>query len=401
MELREFVKYHLFKVLIGLVILQLVIVAFVQNFNHRPVANADQTDMIEDRTSKISPLINDTDKDDGTELSLEGFSDPLHGSVKQQGNVFYYTPVPNFAGRDSFTYTINDGKKVSYEAYISINVHKNQVPVVTNDSLYLYAGTSMNLEVLDNDSDEENDSLFITEYSQPQSGKLTLQDNAFRYTAGTSGGITDAFTYVVSDGKNTSSPATVQIEILGKNDARYPWLSADLGDAAIPGSFGAKAGKLTIVGSGSDIWNNFDGFRFVYQPVKGDFDMTIKAESLEGTNEWAKVGIMARESLDGGSKHAFVLQSNRNGITYHQRMEQDQFTQGGQGNGEISAPSWLRLQRKGDNFTYMYSTDGASWTEMATVEVPLSGEVYLGVAVTSHNNAEQAKAVVSGVKLIQ
>ena len=46
MTLREFLKYHLLKVLLGLVVLQLIILTIVQNYNHRPVAVTDNVEIL-------------------------------------------------------------------------------------------------------------------------------------------------------------------------------------------------------------------------------------------------------------------------------------------------------------------------------------------------------------------
>ena len=83
MTLREFLKYHLLKVLLGLVVLQLIILTLVQNYNHRPVAMADNVEILEDNTLKISPLTNDSDKDKEDELTFKNISSPLFGKIEQ------------------------------------------------------------------------------------------------------------------------------------------------------------------------------------------------------------------------------------------------------------------------------------------------------------------------------
>ena len=125
MTLREFLKYHLLKVLLGLVVLQLIILTIVQNYNHRPGAMADNVEILEDNTLKISPITNDSDKDKEDELTIKNFSSPLFGKIEQKSNSLYYTPNKDFFGADSLTYTITDGKKESKPAKILINVIKN------------------------------------------------------------------------------------------------------------------------------------------------------------------------------------------------------------------------------------------------------------------------------------
>ena len=58
----------------------------------------------------INALANDQ-ATNGDTFSIDGFTQPAHGSVAQTGNSFVYTPNSGYVGSDSFTYTIcdNDG----------------------------------------------------------------------------------------------------------------------------------------------------------------------------------------------------------------------------------------------------------------------------------------------------
>jgi len=63
--------------------------------------------------------------------------------------------------------------------------------------------------------------------------------------------------------------------------------------------------------------------------------------------------------------------------------------------GAVTFPLWVKVERKGNNFTGYYLQDGQNWavstpddaTSNSTnpVRVLLTGEVYIGLAVTSHN----------------
>lgn len=399
MTLREFFKLHLLKILLGFVVLQLIILTIVQNYNHRPVAVADRTEVIEDRTVKISPLTNDSDKDEGDELSFKNIASPLNGKVEQKANVLYYTPDSSFSGTDSLAYTVTDGKKESKPAYIVITVHKNLAPVTNRDNVTVYAGGSTIINVLANDNDNEGDSIFIKSFTQPLYGQLTQGGDKIIYVAGMSAAEADSFKYVASDGKTSSVETTVSIAIKSKNDPCYPWSSSDVGDAAKPGSLSCSDKNIVVEASGSDIWNNRDGFHFVYQYVSGNCEMVTKVESFEATNEWAKAGLMIRENLDGGSKMAFSCITNENGITYHQRAAANEAVAGGNSESGIKAPYWLKINRTADTFSYYASADGKSWKKMGSSDVPMPKNVYIGFAVTSHNNSEICKAVFTGYKL--
>jgi regulation of enolase protein 1 (concanavalin A-like superfamily) len=374
-------------------------VAIIQNYNHRPVAKPDHASMIEGRSVKITPLSNDFDKDKEDELVLLHVSTPIHGKVEQKGNLLNYKPDKGFIGTDSFTYTISDGRKESKSASITIQVNKNLNPLANRDMAEVYCEGSTIIDVLKNDNDREGDSIFIKGYSQPLHGRLHIVENKLLYSSNASSACTDSFLYVINDGKSNSDSAAVIINVTGKSNPCYPWLSCDVGDAAKPGSFSCVNKTIVIKASGSDIWNNIDGFRYAYQYVTGDCEMYTKVETLEGTNEWAKAGIMVRESLSGGSKTAFVCITTKNGVTCHQRLTANESMEGGNRTPDIKSPYWVKLTRKGNTFNCYISANGNKWETLGTKEVHMTRNIYIGFAVTSHNNNEICKAVFSNYKL--
>ncbi len=398
MTIREFFKYHGFKVLIALVVIQLGVVALIQNYDHPPVAFRDAVSVVEGRTVKISPLSNDTDEDEGTELSLVEIDKPANGTFEQKMNLLYYTPNESFVGLDSFKYTISDGKKESLRAYIVVEVLSNEPPTANPDQIMVYEGGSVLIKPLENDIDKEGDSIMIMENTQPFFGSVKHQGRAFTYQSKNKADM-DSFRYLIGDWKSSSNMATVKINILKKSDSRYPWFFNDIGNAAIPGSFEKKNGTFILHGSGTDIWEESDGFQYVYQRFNGDFEISVKVDSLVGTNEWAKTGLMARESLTGASKNSFIFVSNRNGTTNQQRIEIGEYTEGGNRFDEVKAPCWLKLKRIGDTYYYYDSPDGKTWRDVGKREFTMSKELYVGLALTSHKNDELAKAQFSNCKL--
>lgn len=390
MNLREFWRFHFLKALLILVALQLLIVAIVQNYNHKPIAVRDELSVIENRELKIKPILNDSDKDDHTELGLAEFSQPLFGTIKKKGNVLYYKPNDGFIGADSLSYQVSDGKKESKSAYIVIHVNENMPANAKRDVGTVYVQNVLQIKPLANDEDAENDSLFIHEYTQPLHGQLELVDNEFVYQA-SSLAKADSFCYSVGDGKSISEKAVVYINVKSKNDACYPWLSADVGDVAIAGNLTCANGKMIVEASGSDIWNPYDGFSFTYQAIAGDCEMITKVESLGANHEWAKAGIMFRESNDGGSPNVFIGMTLKHGVGYQCRYNENEGTNGIGGKDAIAAPYWLKLNRTGNLFTSYVSADGEIWEEIGKQQIELNTVALMGFAVTSHNNEEMAK----------
>ena len=55
--------------------------------------------------------------------------------------------------------------------------------------------------------------------------------------------------------------------------------------------------------------------------------------------------------------------------------------------GSGSAPVWVRLVRSGNTFTSYRSTNGTTWTTISSRTISMGSTVYVGLAVTSHNNS--------------
>ena len=73
------------------------------------------------------------------------------------------------------------------------------------------------------------------------------------------------------------------------------WSAQDIGGVALGGSTTQGNGAWTVSGSGADIWNNADGFRFASQRVAGDVQVTAQEMGFTNTDGWAKAGVMIRE----------------------------------------------------------------------------------------------------------
>ncbi|MEP6688147.1 MAG: Ig-like domain-containing protein [Gemmatimonadales bacterium] len=110
----------------------------VQVLNQPPTATADAFDGTEDVTlveSAPGVLANDSDPDGGTlHAALE--SGPAHGQVAlADDGGFSYTPDPDFAGTDAFTYLASDGVLASTPTVVQLTI------AAVNDPPAFIAGT--------------------------------------------------------------------------------------------------------------------------------------------------------------------------------------------------------------------------------------------------------------------
>jgi len=143
----------------------------------------------------------------------------------------------------------------------------------------------------------------------------------------------------------------------------------------------------TLEGSGADIWDTADAFHFAYQALTGDGSITTRVVSLTNTDPWAKAGVMIRESLDANARHALVAVTQGNGVAFQRRTETSG-TSANTSGASVSAPYWVRLTRSGNSFSAFQSPDGSTWTQIGSaVTIAMASSVYVGLALTSHDNA--------------
>jgi alpha-L-fucosidase len=170
------------------------------------------------------------------------------------------------------------------------------------------------------------------------------------------------------------------------------WLTEDVGPVGAAGSFNLSSGVFTIQGSGSDIWNSSDEFRYGFQALTGDCSITARVLNMQDTAGWAKAGVMIRETLDPASQYVINFMSPENGTALQQRSGTGGSASGVTGNTGLAAPYWVRLVRSGDAFTSFVSPDGTNWTQSGTTTVPMNTCVYAGLVVCSHNDGTLCQA---------
>jgi len=161
-----------------------------------------------------------------------------------------------------------------------------------------------------------------------------------------------------------------------------PWQGADVGAVGLSGSANQGSdGGLFINGAGSDIWGTADSFHFVYQPFL-DGEIGSNPPSLENTNQFAKIGLMIRESLDPGSPHVILDVKPDNSVEFMTRSTLNGETRFIGGTGP-SSHSWrLQLIRRSGLITARICFDTCQTLGSATFS---SSTALAGPIVTSHD----------------
>merc|ERR1711862_978031 len=102
----------------------------------------------------------------------------------------------------------------------------------------------------------------------------------------------------------------------------------------------------------------------------------------------AKAGIMLRSGLGADAKNVGMFYTGNFGMICHGR----------QGVGSESTyhnadwinrntPIWLAIVRDGNNLSFYKSEDAANWSILAIANFDLGADLYVGVALVSHNDS--------------
>ncbi|QEC67241.1 T9SS type A sorting domain-containing protein [Panacibacter ginsenosidivorans] len=182
------------------------------------------------------------------------------------------------------------------------------------------------------------------------------------------------------------------------------WSTQDIGDVGTTGSacYNSTTGTFELKGSGADIWDTQDAFRFAYKTLVGNGDIKARVVDIDNINPWNKAGIMVRESLDPSSRHVFIALTSGNGVAFQRRVTTGGYSDNDNTANTNVAPQWLKINITGTTYTAFKSTDGLTWTQVGpAVDAGFGGgqPVYAGLAITSHDYATLSTAHIDNYSL--
>jgi hypothetical protein len=171
--------------------------------------------------------------------------------------------------------------------------------------------------------------------------------------------------------------------------------------------------RYLITAGGWDIWGDADAFHYAYNEVSGDIRIEARLNWQDaGWNDWAKMGVMLRESLDAGSIHYSTDHRKGGGNPWEKEnttgdpsifAQWRDNTGGGSGGQDFwdwlpdnTSDPLLGVQRV--NFGPMdiiqhIADRGSGWELLRTTLRPaLNNDLLAGVCVTSHDNAWAVQA---------
>ncbi|WP_199042610.1 alginate lyase family protein [Glycomyces salinus] len=206
-----------------------------------------------------------------------------------------------------------------------------------------------------------------------------------------------------------------------------PWKADDIGEP-LPGRTEFDGRRFAVTAGGSDIAGGSDRFRFTHLPMWGDGSLTARIVGPV-SSQYAKVGVMMRESLDADSAHAAMLvqglplhawsgvwttratagaetvgtggttvpPTQLEAITVgagfpiaaHGSLPESAtplpapYVEGASDGYRWRRPYWVRIERSGRTFTGWISPDGRDWTEVGSSQLDLGYDLRVGLAVCS------------------
>jgi hypothetical protein len=200
-----------------------VVAIAVAPVNDAPTANDDAFTVLEDSAAASHNLLaNDTTVDSGEALTISAVTDPANGTATIVNNQVVYTPDADYAGPDSFSYTVSDPGGLTSAATVTVTVtNVNDPPTANDDAFTFAAGSSMNLaQVLANDTaaPDSGETLAVTAFTNPANGTTAASGTTgVLYTPNPGFDGTDTFNYTISDGHGGTDTATVTITVTPQN----------------------------------------------------------------------------------------------------------------------------------------------------------------------------------------
>jgi len=142
----------------------------------------------------------------------------LGSAVVNPGGDVTFTPNLNANGVDAFTYTVRVGTNISNTATVTLNITPvNDTPVAVNDSFSAIANTSVQLNVLANDTDPDGatDLTAAQLVTSPATGATVTGGTGGVFAFNATAGGTYSFTYRAQDASlaTSANTATVTVQV--------------------------------------------------------------------------------------------------------------------------------------------------------------------------------------------
>ncbi len=189
----------------------------------------------------------------------------------------------------------------------------------------------------------------------------------------------------------------------------------DVGAAHVAGNQTFVNQTFTMQASG-DMWDVYDQFRYIWQPLSGDGTVSARVVSMTGGDDWQKAGVMLRAgATDPQAPYYGVFLTPGHGVAVQWRSTEGASTNQltyGTANSE-QAPLYLMAARYTDTahagtvyYTAYVSSDDHTWTQIpySTIALMLppdgSGNLAAGMVDDGHVAGTLATATLDNYSLL-
>jgi TolB protein len=175
---------------------------------------------------------------------------------------------------------------------------------------------------------------------------------------------------------------------------------ADVGNPKLKGSaaYNKEDQTYSVSAAGKNMWLGEDQFHFLYKKIKGDFIIQATVQFVgKGTDDHRKMGIIARDNLNTGSRYADACVHGDILTSLQFRAEENAVTD--QVTVLTYHPTNIEFERLGNTFIFSAAAPGENY-KAVTKELALNEEVYAGIFLCSHREDVIEQAIFSNVRII-
>ena len=177
------------------------------------------------------------------------------------------------------------------------------------------------------------------------------------------------------------------------------WQVTDINGSLAGGQKVVSGSQVTLYGGGEDIWAVSDQFRYLWKESNGNFKISVQIDAFRDTHQYAKAGLMFRNSLDPDSAMAMINIFPDLTFEICHRPSAGERASSIRG-PELKLPVSLTMERKGNKIIVSHiDSEGKQVKGKPIVLDQIAKTGYVGLVALSHDNKQLTEIKYSGIKL--